>query len=148
VGGEPYYYFVPYQKDIGAALQALRRREFEAGRYNPATPFPSRYFPLGPQSPAPERQHDSIEEALEDSDADGTRSILDIERVADTADFAVSARLPHEVLVSLYGTSRPGRLQVEDMAFLEDIERGHCIYLVLYDGETPTEILFAGYSYD
>jgi hypothetical protein len=94
VGGEPYYYFVPYQKDIDAALQALRRREFEAGRYNPATPFPSRYFPLGPQSPAPGRQHDSIEEALEDSDADGTRSILDIERVADTADFAVAARLP------------------------------------------------------
>jgi len=149
MGGEPYYYFVPYQQDIGAALQALRRREFEAGRYNPAMPFPSRYLPLGPESPAPGRQHDSIEEALEDSDADGTRSILDIERVSDTPDFSVATRLSDESLISLYGTTRPSRDQVEEeMAFLDDIERGYCVYVILYQGDTPSEILFAGYSYD
>lgn len=149
MGGEPYYYFVPYQKDIEAALQALRRREFEADRYNPAMSFPLRHFPLGPNSPAPGRKHDSIEDALEDSDADGTRSILDIERISDSPDFSVASKIPDDVVVSLYGTRRPSRPQVEeDMALLEDIERGHCIYLVLYEGDTPSEILFAGYSYD
>src|ERR1041384_5337717 len=107
MGGEPYYYFVPYQQDISAALQALRRREFEAGGYNPAMPFPSRYLPLGPESPAPGRQHDSIEEALEDSDADGTRSILDIERISDTPDFSVAPRLSDEFLTLFFGTPRP-----------------------------------------
>jgi hypothetical protein len=149
MGGEPYYYFVPYQQDINAALQALRRREFEAGRYNPAMPFPSRHFPLGPNSPAPGRKHDSIEEALEDSDADGTRSILDIERISDAADYSVATRMSDESLISAYGTTRPGRAQVEeDMELFEEIERGHCVYVVLYEGDKPTEIFFAGYSYD
>ena len=149
MGGEPYYYVVPYQKDIGAALQALRRREFEAGRYNPVVPFLSDYFPLGPQSPAPGRQHESIEEALEASDAGGTRSILDIEAVSDTPGFGVAVRLPDDTLTRLYGTPRPSRAQVEAaMDFLDDIERGHAVYVVLYDGDTPSEILFAGYSYD
>jgi hypothetical protein len=74
MGGHPCYYFVPYEEDIGAALQKLRKREFEAGRYNPAIPFLD--FPIGPASPAPGKQHSSIQQALDASDADGTRSIL------------------------------------------------------------------------
>ena len=37
MGGHPYWYFVPYQENIQEALNALRQREFQAGRYNPAT---------------------------------------------------------------------------------------------------------------
>jgi hypothetical protein len=149
MGGEPYFYIVPYQNDVGAALQALRKREFEAGRYNPVMPFPSRHFPLGPRSPAPGRKHPSIEAALEASDADGTRSILDIESVSDTPDFGRAVPLSDTTLIDLYGTARPARAQVEaDMDFFEDIERGHAVYIVLYDGAAPSEILFAGYSYD
>ena len=149
MGAEPYYYIVPYQENIGAALEALRQREFEAGRYNPVMHFPSRHMPPGPGSPAPGRQHDSIEEALEDADADGTRSILDIERVSDAPEYGVAARLPESLLVALYGTAHPARAQVlAEMDFLEDIERGQAVYLVLYEGTRPSEILFAGYSYD
>lgn len=75
MGAEPYYYYVPYQPDVAAALRALRQREFEAGRYNPVMPAPSMFLPLGPDSPAPGRQDESIDEVLEVSDADGTRSI-------------------------------------------------------------------------
>ena len=39
MGGEPYWYFVPYQSNIQAALDSLRAREFKAGRYNPVMPF-------------------------------------------------------------------------------------------------------------
>ena len=39
MGGHPCYYVVPYENDINHALQALRQREFEAGRYNPVVRF-------------------------------------------------------------------------------------------------------------
>ena len=48
MGGEPWFYFVPYQSDVNGVLHSLWRREFQAGRYNPATPlvqFPGR--PIG-----------------------------------------------------------------------------------------------------
>jgi hypothetical protein len=44
MGGHEWFYFVEYQSDINSALQALRRREFEAGRYNPVMWFPP--FPV------------------------------------------------------------------------------------------------------
>ena len=49
MGGEPYWYFVPYQPNIQAALDALRAREFKAGRYNPVLPF--QRFPVDADSP-------------------------------------------------------------------------------------------------
>src|SRR5438105_1781042 len=123
MGAEPYFYFVPYQADINAALHELREREFRAGRYNPVMPFPP--FPVGPNSPAPGAEHDSIQEALEDSDADGTRSILDLDHIADEPDFGAVTPLPEEVLEELYGTAQPTRRMIEqDMDFFEDVERG------------------------
>ena len=83
MGGHPYWYVVDYQEDIAAALNALRQREFLAGRYNPVISYPHKLFPIGPQSPAPGAAHISIREAVEASDADGTRSILDIERISE-----------------------------------------------------------------
>lgn len=148
MGGHFYYYFVPYEKDIEAALQTLRKREFEAGRYNPAVPFPFDDWPS--QSAGTGRaQHGSIREALEASDADGTRSILDLERVGTGADFGVAVALSTERLEELYGTWRPSHALVrENMDFFEDIERGQGIYIVVYANDQPTEILFAGVSYD
>jgi hypothetical protein len=149
MGGEPYYYVVTYQPNVGAALQQLREREFRAGRYNPVTPFPGGLFPIGPDSPAPGAQHASIEEALEDSDADGTRSILDLDHIADVPDYGAVVPLSNSVLLGLYGTTRPTREMVEaNEDFWEDIERGQGVYVVLYKNEQPDEIYFAGYSYD
>ena len=61
MGADPYWYFVPYEPDIESALQKLRRREFEAGRYNPV--IKSMRFPLSdpPPSPGPPRQTKSCE---------------------------------------------------------------------------------------
>jgi hypothetical protein len=36
----------------------------------------------------------------------------------------------------------------EARGLLDDVERGTGVYVVLYDGATPTEICFAGYSFD
>jgi hypothetical protein len=147
MGAEPYFYFVPYQPDTNAALQELRAREFRAGRYNPVMPFLS--FPIDPNAPSPGAQHASIAEAFEDADADGTRSILDLERIAKEPDYGAVAPLDPAVLETLYGTSQPSRAMVEEnMDFFEDIERGQGIYLVVYKDGQPDEILFAGYSFD
>ena len=147
MGAEPYWYVVKYQPDTDAALQELRQREFIAGRYNPVTPFLT--FPIGPNSPAPGAQHDSIEEAMEAADADGTRSILDLDHVGDEPDFCTATPLADEVLLDLYGTTRPTRAMVEaNMDFLEEIERGHGVVITLYRDDQPNELMFAGYSFD
>lgn len=147
MGGHPWFYFVEYEPDIAAALQKLRRREFEAGRYNPAVSFPD--FPVNDESPAPGAQHGSIEEAQEEADADGTRSILDMERVSDAADYGAVAPMPPEVLRDLFGTNEPTREMVEGSDELYDaLERGQGVYVVIYEGGRPSEIFFAGYSYD
>jgi hypothetical protein len=147
LGGHPWFYFVEYEPDVEAALRKLRRREFEAGRYNPAVDFPD--FPVTPQSPAPGAQHDSVEEAIEEADADGTRSILDMERVSDVADYNAVAPMPREVLLDLFGTERPTREMVEGSRELYDaLERGQGVYVIVYEGERPSEIFFAGYSFD
>ena len=149
MGAEPYWYFEEYQPDVNAALQELRQREFEAGRYNPAMMFPSDALPVGPDSPAPGAQHSSIEEAFEEADEDGTRSILDLDHVSDYPESCAVAPLSEDVLQSLYGTTQPSREMVErKMDFLDDIERGQGVYIVLYKDGQPNEIFFAGYSFD
>jgi hypothetical protein len=147
MGAEPYWYAVKYRPDIDAALEDLRQREFQAGRYNPVMPFID--FPITPSSPAPGAGHSTIADAFDDADADGTRSILDIVGVGDEPDFGVACPLAPEVLQSLYGTIRPTLAAVEgNMDFLADVERGQAVYVVCYTDGAPSELLFAGYSYD
>src|SRR5437762_1965868 len=149
MGAEPYWYFVKYQPDTDKALQELRQREFRAGRYDPAMHTLFHLFPTGPHSPAPGAQHNSIEEAITDAEADGTRSILDIERVGQEPDFGVAAPLADGILEKIYGTVHPTREMIEgNMDFLEDVERGQCVYAVVHKGDKPDEIFFAGYSCD
>src|SRR5262249_21295937 len=102
MGAHPYWYAVKYRPEIEVALADLREREFRAGRYNPVMPFID--FPITPASPAPGPRHRTIADALRASDADGTRSILDIADIADEPDFGVACPLDPEVLQSLYGT--------------------------------------------
>ena len=83
MGAEPYWYIEEFQPDVESTLHALRQREFEAGRYNPVVMFPSNLMPITADSPAPGAQHASMEEAMDDSGEDGTRSILDLHRVAE-----------------------------------------------------------------
>jgi hypothetical protein len=147
MGAHAYSYVVKYKPDVDAALQELREGEFRAGRYNPVIPFPD--FPVGPHSPAPGAEHATIAEACEAAEADGTRSILDLDRVADQPDYGAVAPLDDGALQALFGTTRPTREMVEASDDLwEDLERGQGIYIVLYKHDEPDEIYFAGYSYD
>ena len=147
MGAEPYWYFVKYREDLDAALEDLRRREFKAGRYHPALATLS--FPVDPSKPGPGAKHDSIDEALEDADADGTGSILDLDHISEEAEFCGAELLSDEELEEFFGTPRPTRAQVEACDELWDrVERGQGLCIVCYKNDQPDEIYFAGYSYD
>ncbi|BAU10327.1 hypothetical protein LEP3755_08110 [Leptolyngbya sp. NIES-3755] len=136
MGGHAYWYYAKYQPDLNAALQALREQEFQAGRYNPVIWMLD--FPISEDSPTPGAQHPSIEAALEASEYDGTRSILDIFQVSDTpyrysiaelvtalqardydkfGGFQTAFPLASAELVDLFGTEQPTHEMVESVVF-------------------------------
>jgi len=132
MGAEPYEYTVPYEPDIQAALDKLRRRVFESKEFNGAEFDP----------PTPEA-------AFELTEADGTRSILDISRVSDQPDFCCAAPLSSEELERYFDTQKPTKVMLQEAdQFWENLERGMARYVILYEGDEPKEIYFAGYSFD
>ena len=149
MGGHLYWYVVDYQSDIPRALDELREREFRAGRYHPVLRYPEEFLAASPP-PEPGARHRSIAEAMRAAREEGTRSILDIDRIAPNPAYGAASRLSDEVLLELYGTTEPTREMVEpDLAFAELMgERGQGVYFVLYERGKPRHILFAGYSYD
>ena len=132
MGAEPYQYVVPYEPDIEVALDKLRRRVFESKEFNGVE--------LDPPTP---------EAAFELTGADGTRSILDISRISDQPDFCCAAPLTSEELERYFGTQKPSEVMVRDHDdFWDDLERGMARYVILFEGDEPTGIYFAGYSFD
>ena len=151
MGAELYWYYVQYQPDLNAALQELRQREFEAGRYNPVIPFPE--FPPGPDSPTPGAQHPSIEEALEDAAEDGTRSILDRHYISESMEHFAVMPLNDDTLQMLFGTARPTHEILEESEslwdfFEDELDRAQGIAITVYKDGQPDEIYFAGFSVD
>jgi hypothetical protein len=132
MGAEPYRYLVAYQQDIQRALDELRREVFASGEYNGAEFHPS-----------------TPEEAFEMAEEDGTQSILDIALVATAPDFCCAAPFSAAELTQYFGTDRPTLAQLEGSDdYWEDLERGQARYIVVYEGSTPTQICFVGYSFD
>jgi hypothetical protein len=119
-------------------------------------------FPLDDNVKGPGAQHDSIEEAMDEAEESGTGSILDLARITSEPDFCAACPLDADDLVSLFGSAEPTRATVEsvlvnlerefdgdpDELFWEQIERGQGRYIVVYAASKPTEIFFAGYSFD
>ncbi len=132
MGAEPWDYFVPYESNIAAALEKLRQRVFLAGSFRGSELEPA-----------------TIEEAMENMDADGTGSILDMMHVGDQPDFFTVAPLPKDKLVELFGTDKPTRRMVEqNLEVYEEIQRGQGVYIISYKDDKPSEIFFGGYSFD
>lgn len=150
MGGSPYWYIVPHE-DPKAALEKLRMREFKAGRYYPAVERPR--FPVTEKSPAPGAKHKTIAEAIEASDASGTQSILDIDRISEKPEFLAATAVGEDDLKRLFKTTKPTREVVLDdmvnrMRLFSEIERGHAVFLPLYEKGKALSLLFVGYSVD
>src|SRR5579885_2219216 len=123
MGAEPYSYWVPFEKDINAALQKLRQQEFQAGRYRVPSDLDEDESTLN----AP--RHASIDEAIEAGEADGTSSILDILAVGPSPDFNTAGPLTRDELIALFGTATPSRSQIEEAEgeLFEGLDRGQCV---------------------
>lgn len=145
MGAHPYQYVVDHEEPLQRALDRLRAREFDAGRYNPVLPFP-----LDDPGAAPGKGHASIAEALQASDADGTRSILDIFKIADTPTYCAAAPLTEAELSGFFGTPRPpvDALESPPSELYDLIPRGMARYVIGYEDDKPRKVLFIGYSYD
>lgn len=142
MGADTWMCSVPYQPDILAALEAARVQEFAAGRYN-----------MVDESHPPA----TMEQAREEASESGTASVIDMIGVVETTHeqdsesphFCMVAPLSPEQLQELYGTDKPTRAMIDaHVGFFEWIDRGLGVYITAYDGETPAEIVFAGYSFD
>lgn len=105
MGANAYFYFTKYQSDINIALQELRQKEFESGRYDPAMNMhnPEMWmfmfeFPPNAKSISLSAKHSSIEEAIKEAEECGTCSILDIERISDSPESSAACPLSPEAL--------------------------------------------------
>ncbi len=147
MGSSPYWYFVPYEEDKNLALKKLKEREFNAGRYYPAVMFPE--FPITQKSESPGKEHKSIQKAIEDADATGTRSILDMNSVSENDDYC-TARIPkREELLAFFGTESPTREMLENnQDYFEGIDRGKGFCITVFENTKPKELFFVGYSFD
>ena len=156
MGADPWSCFTPYRDDISEALKEAKLREFAAGRYSKPWGFKG--------------THATIEEAVAAAEADGTCSILDMEGVAEVprnpdhpigadefqlADFdgdpmlGLVAPLAPAQLIEIYGTECPSRSMIEQNdGYYDLLDRGMGIYIIAYEDDQPSEIFFAGYSYD
>jgi len=157
MGADPYWYYVPYEEDKNSALEKLKKREFEAGRYN-FNYFGKRNkllrFPID-ETDAPGKGHGTIEEALEDCGECGTSSILDIESVSDNIDICVAYVVTAEEMREYLGTDKPTRNIIDEKiwGFWEYIAnsfgcRGVGICMTVYENDQLKELYFGGYSFD
>ena len=83
----------------------------------------------------------------------GTHSILDITQgVSELPREGAMSPMTGDELIASFGTPRPSHQQVR--AWLDDLgrtvsrPRGQGLYVVVYDGDVPSEICFEGYSGD
>src|SRR5579885_2939930 len=141
MGASPYTYIVPYEADFQRALDALRNREFESGRYNPVMlRLPSLIDERTARGPG--RQHRSIDDAREAAGADGTRSILDIELVGDKGGIGIARRMIDEELEEYFETTTPTRKDILKNLSVY-IERGEAVCLPVYnEAGVPVGICF------
>lgn len=152
MGARFWSYLVPYQQDIWKALEDLREQEFQAGRFHqPSEIQPGFFGRLLGRKPAKPKSPTTIREAIKIADANaiGTRSVLDMERIADIPTCGAVWLVSQAELRRIFGTDRPNREMVEQCEeLLGKIGSGQGIGIVTYRGELPDGIYFAGYSYD
>ena len=150
MGGHFWSYTVPFQEDISSVLQTLREREFRAGKFwQPSEVEPGFFGRLLGRPPTKPKPPATIQEALKISSYTGTRSILDMERISAAPDLGAISPVPPDDLQRFFGTTQPAQETIERSdEFIDSLERGQGVYIILYHQGKPREIYFAGYSFD
>lgn len=103
-----------------------------------------------------EQGYDSVEEALEATEADGTASVIDIGQFSKKPEPAACWQLSAAQLEETFGTDTPTRAQIEENVdeLAEELGRGESLCVVAYAKSKktqklqPVEVLFSGWSFD
>jgi hypothetical protein len=183
MGATTWNYFVPYEADAASALQRLRQQVFKEGKYGSGIPktedmraMLEQMIAQGPNPDEARRRMDqalakieqlrhlmppeppkpaTIEALLEQRAENGTHSILDIQRISPTPDFASVCPMPADDLRTVFGTDKPTREMVEDKLGDEPLvehplvaERWQGTYFVVFRDGQPNELCFVGTSGD
>ena len=92
----------------------------------------------------------SIEELLEAAGEEGTRSILDIEKVGRKPATGVAGYLPSQEMWVTFGNTQPTREQVLERwtSLARHLGRWEAIYLTVYKDHLPSEYAFIGCAGD
>jgi hypothetical protein len=159
MGASGWSYVTAYRGDVAKSLRELRERVFRDKDYHG-------WDDLEEEQPRPA----TIEGiwASEQMKQSGTHSILDVSRVVETTappswdnsreDLGTIRPLPSERVVRYFGTGRPSRARFEELAggldaasedFITEVQMSDTgLYVLLYDGDTATEVGIWGLSGD
>lgn len=101
-------------------------------------------------SPNKRRKPKTIAALLKQSGEEGTHSIIDIQGISEMPDFGKIAPLPSAYLTEFFGTEKPTRERAEQkINEIQDLcERWQGFYLIVFQGDSPHQILFVGVSGD
>ena len=169
MGASGWSYFVAYEADIGAALERLKRDVFERGDYLLLDDWSlwaeaDQRIAAGENSKVVQAERkakrdelprpSSIAELFEWNMESGTHSILDMTKgIANAPEFGAVSPLTEAQLITAFGTTQPTHARVGAWAepgtpLIELRRRWEGLYLIVYDGDSPTELYFAGFSGD
>lgn len=170
MGASGWSYFVPYEPDISAALERLRQAVFQRGDYywrGSGYEFwdeADNRLAMGEDPAVVEiermakrdsmQKPSSIAELFEWNEEVGTHSIIDMDRgVSTDPAFGTVSSLTDDQLISGFGTTTPTHAQIEQWEAGGDPigsvrSRWKGLYIVVYKGDVPTELYFAGFSGD
>lgn len=150
MGASEWEYVVPFQADLQAALDDLRRQVFAAGEYvSPVT-----WGLAAPESVEALAQQERYWQFMGEN---GTHSIIDVLKVVPydmgEQDFATVCAFTDDEYEDYFGSAHPTRADWDrfraDPVFGEYVaERGTGRAMVLWADDAPSEIAFWGYSGD
>lgn len=177
MGASVWLYVTPYQPDISKALQELRDQIFAEGKYyvfeywdelEEDPPPPPESIEELMRRNGTEWTHSILDVATvldrpvtreEWTSPDGEYSEMTL--IVEKEGYGVVSPLSDENLLHLFGTTRPQKRQLRDLIIkisqpkwvpnpIDELTPGwgHGIYFVTYEGDTPAEIFFYGYSGD
>lgn len=148
MGASGWRYVVPYQNDLGAALDRLRREVFAGGDF---------VSPESQDLPIPESVDDLLEETYgEFMGTCGTHSVIDMLHVVTDVrdqDYCTIRPLTDEEARQLFGTPQPDQVgfdAVDAITLLDSVTGGNWTgrSVVLWADGKPSEIAFWGISGD
>jgi hypothetical protein len=146
-------YFTPYEADISAALQRLRKDVFARGDYVTSESAIASGSRLIIPPSRPKLKPSTIQKLLEQEGDNGTHSILDITCISPKSKRKAISSFPSSLLLDYFDSETPSPAEIQEVYEFGSLEkfvnkRWRGIYIIAHFDGTPSDIFFAGCSGD